>query len=368
MEGCGILSDCVEPDERVYSFSTAGEWGVACEPLHNLWESFTPVHQNLMRPNLPEDQRGLSNAEIAEIQAPYRVTGGGLGIPFASYMADALGKPIGLIPAAHGGTSLEQWSEKLKDQGGESLYGAMLERIKRANVPIKGILWYQGESDASPEWAPSYAERFDRWIAAVRRDLGNPTLPVIVVQLGCFVPAPPVEDPTWWDMICEALRTLPERTPYTAMTSAVDLSIDDCIHISTEGHKRLGRRLARLALRFEGRSDILSGPRPVRVEVTDMHYGMGALKLVCDGVTGELSPSHHMSGFQICNADGSMCKENLVMDARRDPKDPSSVRLILNYPPADGQCLAYGLGTNPYCNVVDSEDMSLPSFTPMKIG
>ncbi len=367
MEGCGLLRDCAEPDPRVYCFSSAGEWGTACEPLHWFWESFTPVHQALIRPGLPEDQKHISDAELAEIQRRDRITGAGLGIPFGTYMADALGRPIGLIPASHGGTSLEQWSETLKDKGGSSLYGAMLERISRAGTQVKGILWYQGESDANDELAPTYAERFDRWIAALRSDLGMPNLPVIVIQIGRFSPTGDL-DPKCWETIREALRTLPERVANTAMTTAVDLGLDDSIHISTDGHKRLGRRLARLALRLEGRTDILAGPRPVKLEHADIHWGMGALKLTCDGITGELAPRLNMGGFQLCNPDDTRCTENTVMDARVDPDNPNAIRMTLNFPMTDNQLLAYGKGINPYCNVTDSADMPLPAFTPMRVG
>ncbi|MCL4218335.1 MAG: hypothetical protein KJ052_15210, partial [Candidatus Hydrogenedentes bacterium] len=36
--------------------------------------------------------------------------GAGLGLPFAKAVAEATGRPIGLVPCAHGGTSMTQWS------------------------------------------------------------------------------------------------------------------------------------------------------------------------------------------------------------------------------------------------------------------
>jgi hypothetical protein len=199
----------------VLVFSSAGAWEPAAEPLHRLWESFTPVHQELMRPGLPAADQGLSDAELARRAARERVTGAGLGLAFGIAMAQSSGRRIGLVAAAHGGTSLEQWSPALKDRGGHSLYGAMLERIARAGGRLRGVLWYQGESDAHDvEAGRSYAERFDRWIAALRSDTGRPDLPVIAVQIGRVIPADEGQKafPARW--------TCPSRTPSTSAPQA----------------------------------------------------------------------------------------------------------------------------------------------------
>ncbi len=237
MQGCGWLDGVLQPDERVWSFSSAGRWEKAEEPLHRLWESFTPVHQKLMRWGMPDAEAAVTDQERAAEEARTRRTGSGLGIAFGQAMADNLGVPVGLIPAAHGGTSLEQWSPALKDTGGHSLYGGMLQRIQRAGGRLRGILWYQGESDAADiQTARSYADRFDRWIASVRADTGIPDLPVIAVQIGRVI-EPANRAGIWpgWDLVREALATLPVRVPRTAVTSAVDLSMVDMIHIDTSG-------------------------------------------------------------------------------------------------------------------------------------
>ena len=73
-------------------------------------------------------------------------------------MVEKTGVPIGLIPAAHGGTSMQQWNPALRDLGGESLYGATVERFRAIwRQSRRCILWYQGESDANPTDAAQYA-------------------------------------------------------------------------------------------------------------------------------------------------------------------------------------------------------------------
>jgi len=365
MQGCGALVGVLEQDERVFSFTSAGKWEVACEPLHRLWESFTPVHQLFMRAGYPESA-GKTDEEMARIEDETRVGGSGLGISFAKTLADALGKPIGIIPAAHGGTSLEQWNQNKKDQGGSSLYGAMLERIKLAGGNVKGILWYQGESDANENDAVNYQERIISWIEAARADTGILDLPVIVVQLGRFV-YPDQSIAHWWDVVREALRTLPDVCPNTACVSANDLGLADAIHIDTPGLIRLGRRMAQAALRMEQK--LPAGPDVVRVEKckADQPH-IGALKVICKGVTGKWNPEHHIAGFELFDGEGNPHQTRFVIVADRDKDDPTSIRVTLTEPLVDNNArLGYGLGLNPYCNAIDDSDMPLNSFLPMTI-
>ena len=80
MQGCAWLHGALDPDPRIWTFSSAGRWELAAEPLHRLWESFTPVHQELMRPFIPEADRMLDDAELARREATTRKNGAGLGI------------------------------------------------------------------------------------------------------------------------------------------------------------------------------------------------------------------------------------------------------------------------------------------------
>ena len=100
-----------------------------------------------------------------------------MGLTFAKAMAEATGVPIGLIPAAHGGTSMQQWEPSRKHMGGGSLYGATLARVAANGGKVAGILWYQGESDANPADAPLYESRMTELVQSFRADFGQPDLP-----------------------------------------------------------------------------------------------------------------------------------------------------------------------------------------------
>jgi sialate O-acetylesterase len=316
----------------------------------------------------------MSDAELALREARESTNGAGLGIAFGIAMADALRRPIGLVPAAHGGSSLEQWSETAKNQSGSSLYGAMLERIRRAGGRLRDVLWYQGESDTDQVAdSLSYAERFDRWIAALRSDTGMPNLPVVVVQIGRVLP--PSAGPgrvrvPGWDMVREAQATLPGRTPATAVTSAVDLPLTDSIHIGTAGLIRLGRRLARLALHLTDKPSIPAGPSVSGFEPWITPSGdRNGVRVRFEGMTGAWSRTDSIGGFLFHPADSTPAAEPpIVINASVDDEaGDGSVLLLLDRAPAPGEKISYGLGTDPRGDLVDGADMPLCSFMPRPV-
>jgi sialate O-acetylesterase len=376
MDGRGLLGDPrarLRPVDAVRALNSAGNWEVAVDPLNRPWESFTPVHRTLARAKLEEDddpQRHLGDAELAQLDRQHRKTGAGLGVAFGQALARAKGTDIGLIPAAHGGTSLQEWSVGPARDGGRSLSGSLLARVDRARataeIELAGILWFQGEADATPSDSATYAQDFDTWVTAIRQQLNAPQLPVYVVQLGRVVTTELNSTPArngWveaaWDVIREAQRTAPQRLAAVSMVSAVDLGLVDSCHIDAPGLLRLGRRLARLAL-CGGRS-----PNVVRVERgPDAGNGLHQVRVVCDGVDGAWLPGSHISGFEIRDASNRRHRSIDVVDAHPQPDDPRNIKVVLS---SDGEFdrglrVGYGLGFNPSCNAVDAGDMALPAF------
>jgi sialate O-acetylesterase len=364
MQGVGLLSEALSPDDRVWAFSMAGKWEPAQDPLHPLWLSCQPVHQELRRPNLPPEQQGLSNEELHKLSTA--VCGAGLGLSFGKAMADALGTPVGLLPAAHGGTSLDQWSPSLKEHGGHSLYGAMLQSVKAAGAPLRGLLWYQGESDALADQGQTYGERLAAWITALREDLGLPDLPVLLVQLGNFVSTDRGTEHAW-DLVREALAELPMQVPFTAVTTAADLPLNDIIHVDAGGLIRLGRRLARQALHLAGHAEYASGPVLQSLEPATWPNGLATVRVHCSGLTGAWHPEK-IFGFSTWTGAGEPHPSLSVVSASPDPNDPAVIRVLLTLTPGDPALaearLGYGLGLDPCCNAVDDADMPLCSFLP----
>ncbi len=249
MQGVGDLIDVTPPNPRVMVLGMDDKWAQAEEPLHWLVDSPDPVHSG--------DPK--TRAERSAQEHKTRTKGAGLGLPFAVAMVESTGVPIGLVASAHGGTSMEQWNPAKKEQGGNSLYGSMLRQVKLAGGKVRGVLWYQGESDAMGGAWKVYPKVFSDFIAAVRSDFGQPELPFYYVQIGRFVNG---SDPKGWNAVQDAQRVLVDRVPNTAVVSVIDLELDDGIHVGTQGLKRAGQRLARIAAARAVRPDRSDHARP----------------------------------------------------------------------------------------------------------
>jgi hypothetical protein len=163
------------------------------------------------------------------------IAGVSLGSTFARVVADAHpDTTVALVPAAVGGTTLEQWAP-----GGE-LYTNAVTRARAAmrSGTLAGILWHQGEGDSDPELTATYAERFAAMIAQLRLDLGAPDVPVIVGELGRFR--------TENGGIDTVLAQLPGRVSRCAFVSSEDLTDKgDKVHFDSKSLRELGRRYAR---------------------------------------------------------------------------------------------------------------------------
>ena len=348
MEDVGDLVDVEPPNDLVHSFDQTDKWDIAKEPLHRLVDAADRVHWRANAQRVPEK---LVGADLEKYIAS-RKKGAGLGLPFAVQMVRRTGVPIGLLPCAHGGTSMDQWSPGLKERGGDSLYGATIRRVNLAGGKVTGILWYQGESDATPKAAPEFLGKFERMVAAFRADFGQPDLPFYSVQIGRHVN---YTNQNEWNSVQNDQIKSETTIPHSAMAVSVDSVLDDAIHVSTQDQKKIGRRLADLASHAHK-----NGPR-----FAGLKQEGAVLRVSFTGVNGKLRADGRISGFSIHSAKGDMLP--LIYKVKFDPTDPSSVLLSIGGTIPPGAVLRYGAGRDPYCNLDDEKGMGMPVFGPVEI-
>jgi sialate O-acetylesterase len=353
MQGVGNQKDMETPHPQVHTFSMSYEWRVAQEPLHTLAESPDTVHANFA--NDEERQNAIKGWRDGS-------KGAGLGLPFAVEMVKRTGRPVGLIAAAHGGTSMQQWDPAKKGEGGASLYGSMCKQVAAAGGKVRGVLWYQGESDANPDAQPIFREACKRLVAAMRADFGVANLPFYYVQIGRFVINN--DNAAAWNAVqADELAMESELAP-GGMVASVDLSLDDLIHAGTSGLKTLGYRLANLAERDLFAGQIKAGPRFEKMEALGTPYGR-QLRVKFASVNGVLQAAGRPNGFSISSKiDGADAPCIYNMEIAKD--DPTVVVLWVQEFPEDPY-LWYGRGFNPYCNIVDGANMAMPVMGPIQI-
>ena len=391
MVGNGRLADLETTHELVRNFNMRDEWQVAEEPLHSLAESIDEVHWKHAAHLLSlwakpgQQQEGALVGEDAARFRKNRQHGAGLALTFSKDMVRRTGIPIGLVPCAHGGTSIGPgtatwpgWDPALKDQGRRSLYGAMLERFRAVGGKVKGVLWYQGEADMREERAAEYAKRFHGLIRAIRSDFGQQDLPFYYVQIGRYV----TENPMHWNTIQEVQRSAELLIRNVGMVTSVDLGLDDIIHTSGAGLKIAGHRLANLACHdlfpeVEACRDLKRGPRPERAYVKVSRGKLDpwggdrrTLYVEFSAVNGRLRSAGRLAGFSIRQDDETEIP--VIFRPFVDPGSPTRVVLELgrgipNAPLPAGAKLWYGWGSDPYCNLGDDANMAAPAFGPMQI-
>ncbi|MFT4177084.1 MAG: sialate O-acetylesterase [Luteolibacter sp.] len=209
MAGRGSLEKRQTKNLRVLALAADGQWVVAKDPMHS--------------------KQGRTEPGV------------GPGIPFAIEMLKTDPKiTIGLVPCAVGGSPLKRWVKN------GDLYKIAIERAKAVEPYgiIKGVLWHQGETDASKQaFAESYEARLTRMFSDLRQDLGQPDLPIVVGQLGEFVsqhPKSPFTEP-----VRAALANIPKTVPHVGFADSAGLKDKgDKLHFNTDAQKEFGKRYA----------------------------------------------------------------------------------------------------------------------------
>lgn len=99
------------------------------------------------------------------------------------------GKSLAIIKVAFSGTAVAQdWNPDDPREGG-SCYRALIETVKSAvttakkqniELRLRALVWVQGESDATPAYAPLYAKNLTRMLSCLRGDLDAPGLLALI--------------------------------------------------------------------------------------------------------------------------------------------------------------------------------------------
>jgi len=184
------------------------------------------------------------------------------------------------------------------------LYEAGMETLGK--LGIRGLAWYQGESDAySKEPVIQYPELFRQFIASVRKEFRNERLPVLFVQL-------PGHKPETWPLFREMQRQVSQSERDVYMAVAIDLGEEDNIH--PRDKTQIGNRLSALALKHvyhrKGQPDF-----PELEKIKIKAEGVELVFSNCGkGLTGTGKPVPH---FELAGADNLFLPAEASVISRR---------------------------------------------------
>lgn len=368
MQGSGRVTQHPKPDARLKMFNMDNTWMPCVPPDHRVFEGALPAYMLTTFKKIP----GSTEASYKQMMAESKKSplgGVGPGYFFGLKLAQTLNKPIGVIPCSYGGTSMDDWNpDAMATEGDGSLYGAMITRTKMVGTGnLKGIVWYQGESDAfGQKEADVYVAKFKNFIERVRKDLGKPNLPVFMVQIGrlySFQTNPSAIVP--WDQVRDYQRKMMSLVPNVYCVAASDCNMDDVIHLDWNGQQRLGNRLAELAL-----NHVYNKPNcGIGIDldkVTPLYIdNMPRIRVSFRNVVGKLKAEGLCTGFSLLDPSGQI-PSAMVIDAVVEPSGNSVILKltnVINKP----EMLYYGQGVYNHINLVDGRDMPVPCFGPVQI-
>lgn len=213
--------------------------------------------------------------------------------------------------------------------------------------PIKGAIWYQGESNAGNAWV--YRERFAAMIKDWRARWGEGDFPFLWVQLANFMA--PLAEPrdTNWAVVRDS-QNATLALPNTATAVIIDIGEEKDIH--PRNKVDVGRRLALGAYKVAyGENIVHSGPTYAGMAVED-----GAIRVRFDNVGGGLvAKGGDLKRFAIAGADGKFVWADASIDG--------STVVVRAEGVAEPVAVRYAWEDNPEgCNLYNAEGLPASPF------
>jgi sialate O-acetylesterase len=250
--------------------------------------------------------------------------------------ARSQGKPVPQFP----------WHPPLQSWGPGLLWNGMIAPL--TPFAIRGVLWYQGESNSALERAPLYNHIFRALIEDWRREWGIGDFPFLYVQISNFK-STPLED--WAQLRDQQLKTL-EMTN-TAMAVTIDIGNPDDVHPTDKVD--VGLRLARAA-RALTYGDKVEYNGPLFRQATPE----GAqIRAWFDHAAGLTAKGGEVTGFEVAGADGKF----VPASARIDGETVVASSLDVPAPVA----VRYGWANSPHCNLFNGEGLPASPFTSLRV-
>jgi sialate O-acetylesterase len=224
-----------------------------------------------------------------------------------------------------------------------ALYNAMLAPL--TPFPIRGAIWYQGETNASARRAPIYARLLETMIVNWRDSWDEGDFPFLIVQLANFNAGPNNAWPELRDAQRQALAL-----NNTGLAVTIDIGEPNDIH--PKNKQDVGLRLA-LAARAIAYGEKIEYSGPLYRQVTSADH---ALRVWFDHVDGGLvaKGGSALKGFEITGAD----RKFQPADARID----GQTVLVTSSAVPSPVYVRYGWADNPDVNLYNAAGLPASPF------
>lgn len=291
---------------------------------------------------------------------------------FGQYLHEKLQVAVGVVIAAWSGSTGEAWVERNElakfpelsplveqsrldkaspSQKAGCLFNGMIAPI--CPYPVKGIVWYQGESNANRAW--QYRTLFPILIANWREKWGRGDMPFLYVQLPNYMESRDVPSSSAWAELREAQhKALAVRN----VSEVVAIDVGEAKDLHPKDKQTVALRLANVALAKHYDKDVpWTGPEFKSMKISD-NKAILSFTHVYDGlVINENSrcDGSTLKGFAIAGPDRKFHwaeaiitgPDQIVVSAPNVPH-PVAVR--------------YAWADNPICNLSNSVGLPASPF------
>ncbi|MGO9083772.1 MAG: sialate O-acetylesterase [Candidatus Sulfotelmatobacter sp.] len=249
----------------------------------------------------------------------------------AAAQAKAEGKPLPNRP----------WHPDFAAWAPAALYNGMIAPL--TPFAIRGVIWYQGESNSGPDRAPLYARLFQTMIRDWRTAWGEGDFPFLFVQIANWNAAP--ED-LWPDVRNAQRQALALKN--TGM--AVTIDIGDAVDIHPKNKQDVGLRLS-LAAGAIAYGEKVEWSGPLYRQVTQEDH---ALRVWFDHASGLMAKGAELTGFEVAGADGKYSPAEARFEGTSVVVSSSAVPTPIS--------VRYGWAANPTCNLYNREGLPASPF------
>jgi len=246
--------------------------------------------------------------------------------------------------AAHQPRPAHPWHPNAETWQPGELYNGMIAPL--TPYTIKGVIWYQGETNSPPDRAPLYEKLFSTMITSWRSEWKQGQFPFLYVQISSF--NSPAEN---WGL----LRDQQRRTLAVANTAmAVSLDVGEPGNVHPPDKQTVGARLALagLALGY-GKPVEYSGPL-FREATTDGHSMEVYFDHVGDGLHAKGAT---LLGFELAGKDKQFFPAMATVEAGKRVVSVSSDKV------AEPLYVRYAWQSATDANLYNAADLPASTFT-----
>ncbi len=249
--------------------------------------------------------------------------------------ARAAGKPEPQFP----------WHPVMNSWAPSMLWNGMIAPF--TPFPIRGVLWYQGESNSALARAPHYATLFSTLIRDWRAQWDEGDFPFLFVQIANFK-STPAED---WATIRQAqLDALSLRD--TGMAVTIDIGNPDGVHPTDK--QTVGHRLALAARRISYGENVEDSGPIFRQATTEG----SALRLWFDHAQGLHTEHGGLTSFEVAGSDGIFHPAEATIDGETILVRSSNVSAPVT--------ARYGWANSPECHLYNAAGLPASPFTTQR--